>query len=155
MSFRRPAVLAALALLVLRVVGTAVAVSANWPAQFGGVGNDAGAEWITRGTALSAPLAPLVVLAVAALLASLRGWAGRVGAALVVLLGLLFMVGALGEAFAPATDDVSKAVLVASGMGGVMVAGAVLVVVATGGQRRVTARRSTVRLGTSGNRARA
>ena len=140
MSFSRPAVLAALALLVLHAVGTAVAVSANWPAQFGGVGTDAGDEWIARGTALSAPLAPLFVLCVAAVLASLRGWVSRVGAALVVLLSLLFMVGALGEAFAPATEDVSKAVLVASGIVGVVVAGAVLVVVATGGQRRVTAR---------------
>ena len=149
MSFSRPAVFAALALLVLHAVGTVVAVSANWPAQFGGVGTDAGAEWIARGTALSAPLGPLVVLVVAAVLASLRGWVSRVGEGLVILLSVLFMVGALGEAFAPATEDVSKAVLVASGVLGVMVAGAVLVVVATGGRRRVTARRSAVRLGPS------
>ena len=153
MSFSRPAVVAALALLVLHAVGTALAVWANWPAQFGGVGTDAGAEWVARGTALSAPLPPLVVLAAAAVLASLRGWAARVGAALVVLLGLLFMVGALGEAFAPATEDVSKAVLVASGVLGVVVAGAVLVAVATGGRRRVTARRPAVRVGASNSRA--
>jgi hypothetical protein len=135
MSFRRPAVVAALAVLALHLVGTALAVWANWPAQFGGVGTDAKAEWVTRGTALSAPLLPLVVLAVAAVMASMRGIPGRVGGWLVVLLALLFMVGALGEAFAPATEHVSKAVLVTSGVVGVLVAAAVLVAVSRGGRR--------------------
>ena len=71
---------------------------------------------------------------------------------MVVLLGLLFMVGALGEAFAPATENVSKAVLVASGILGVVVAAAVLVGVAAGGQGQVMAR-SAVPVGTSRSRA--
>jgi hypothetical protein len=133
MSFRGTAVVAGLAVLVLHACGTAVAVWANWPAQLGAVGTDAAAEWMTRGTALSAPLAPLVALVVAVVLASLPGWLNRVGGALVVLLSLLFMVAALGEAFAPATPDVPKGVLVASGVVGVLTAAAVSLVVLRAG----------------------
>jgi len=54
---------------VLEVVATVVAVLVNWPSPFGGVGTDAGAELVTRGTAISAPLLPLVLLVLVVLLA--------------------------------------------------------------------------------------
>ena len=70
----------------------------------------------------STPLAPLLVLVAGLALV----WRGRVraGAALYLLVAVAMLVGALGEATAPATADVSKAVLVTSGALGVLVAAA-------------------------------
>ncbi len=64
---RRLSALAA-AVLVANLVAAVVAVSVNWPAQFGQVGTEAGAEVLTSGTAISAPLFPVVLLLVAMLL---------------------------------------------------------------------------------------
>ncbi len=125
-----------LAVLAFEIVATAVAVALNLPAQFGGAGTDAAAEFATRGTAISAPPAPLVVLALAALLVRRGPRAGAVaGAVVIALLGLVFAVGSLGEAAAAATPDVPKAVLLANGVlgtaiGAALVAGALAVVAA-------------------------
>jgi NAD(P)-dependent dehydrogenase (short-subunit alcohol dehydrogenase family) len=100
-------------ILVFQVLAADVAIAANWPAQFGGVGTDACAEALTCGTALSAPLFPLAVFAVG-LVCSWRG-ATRTGAAVVAVVALAILAGSLGEAFAPATADVPKGVLIASG----------------------------------------
>ena len=60
-----------IALLVLNVV----AVVVNLPAQFDGVGTDAGSEVFGRGTALSAPWPPMALLVLVAALARVRsGW---------------------------------------------------------------------------------
>jgi hypothetical protein len=122
MSARRTLLTIGLGILAFEALGAVVAIAANWPAQFGAVGTDAGAEALTRGTALSAPLAPLVVLAGAVALV----WRGRVrpGAAIMALVAVVMLVGALGEALAPATPDVPKAVLLASGAIGVVLAAA-------------------------------
>ena len=105
-----------------------MAVAINWPAQFGEVGTDAGAEWASRGTALSAPVAPLVVLVFGTLMAAYAGRLRVIGVCLVCVLAVLFMVGGLGEAFAAATVDVPKQVLVGSGAIGVLSALAVLTI---------------------------
>ncbi len=128
MSARRTLLTIGLGILAFEALGAVVAIAANWPAQFGAVGTDAGAEALTRGTALSAPLAPLVVLAGAVALV----WRGRVrpGAAIMALVAVVMLVGALGEALAPATPDVPKAVLLTSGAIGVAMAAATLVAAA-------------------------
>ena len=108
--------------LSIQLIATVVAVVMNWPAQFGGVGTDARAEFLTRGTAISAPGLPLVVLAVASWLATRRDRWGTVGVVLVGLVALLTTVGGLGEALAPATPNVSKEVLVVSGATSVVLA---------------------------------
>ena len=108
--------------LSFQLIATVVAVVMNWPAQFGGVGTDARAEFLTRGTAISAPGLPLVVLAVGSWLATRRDRWGTVGVVLVGLVALLTTVGGLGEALAPATPNVSKEVLVVSGATSVVLA---------------------------------
>jgi hypothetical protein len=120
-----------LGVLVLELAATAVAVALDLPAQFGGAGTDAGAEFASRGTAVSPPLAPLAVLALAAVLLFRGGRAAVAGAVLAGLLGVVFAVASVGEAVAPATPEVARAVLVGSGVVGVavgaaLVAGAVL-----------------------------
>ena len=116
-STARPVVLAGSAALVWNVLGTAVAVVAGWPGQLGGAGDPdrVAAEFLSRGTALSAPLALVLVLALAVGLAARRGRAGAVGTVLLVLLGAAFVVGGLGEALAPDSQDVPRAALVTSG----------------------------------------
>ena len=67
----------ALAVLVLNVVATVVAVVVNLPSQFGRVGTDAGSEFLTSGTAISAPLLPVVLLIAVAALADRAGQTDR------------------------------------------------------------------------------
>jgi hypothetical protein len=122
-------VLVSVTLLVLMLVGTVVAVIQGWPAQFGGGGNrdDVGGEALTRGTALSPPLAPVVAFVVALVLSVRGGIVGVVGTVLLILVSLLFVVGGLGEAFAPPTADVPRGVLALSGLLAVMLGTAVIV----------------------------
>lgn len=130
MAKRRVLVFGA-AVIVLNVVTAAVAVWMNWPTQFGRVGTDAGADVLTSGTAISAPMAPLALLVVSLLLVRAGGrWtiAGLVGFCLVAV---VFLIGGLGEAFAPATADVSKTVLVASGIGASAIVAPMLVLAVT------------------------
>ncbi len=106
------------AVLVLEVVVLIpIAVIANLPSQFGAAGTDAAAELVSRGTAITAPGVTLVVLALALLALRIEGGWAIAGAIGTGIIGVLMLVGALGEAFAPATADVSKAVLVVSGIG--------------------------------------
>ncbi len=108
----------AVLIFVVWVVGTVVAVMAGWPAQFGGPGNpsNVASEFLSRGTALSPPLAPMVALVVFAFLARSRRWWGTLGVVGLCLLAVVTFVGGMGEAFAPATPDVPRAVLVLSGL---------------------------------------
>ena len=118
-------------LLALNVVATLVAVVANWPAQFGGVGTDAGAEFVTRGTAISAPLLPVSLLLVVAIAA----WAGGrwvwVAVVAAYLTAAVVAVGGIGELVAEPTADTPQAVLVGAGIAWLVVAAA-LVLLATG-----------------------
>lgn len=106
----------AAAVFVLNVIATAVAVAVNWPAQFGGVGTDAGDEFLLRGTAISAPLLPAVLLLVVALLARRPGAAAWVAVIAAYVTAVLVFVGGLGELVAEPTDDTPKAVLVTAGI---------------------------------------
>jgi hypothetical protein len=88
------------------------------------VGTDAGAEALSRGTALSAPLLPLLVLGVSLNLL----WRGalRTGAALLSLVAVAMLIGSLGEAFAPATADNAEGRLMISGAIGIVMCAIVL-----------------------------
>lgn len=129
-SAQRRLFLIAVAILVIEILATVLAVALDWPAQFGGVGTDAGEEWASRGTAISPPLVPLILLGIAAGLLLVRARAATLLASVVAaILGVLFAIGSIGEAVADATPDVSQAVLLASGitgtlMGVALVAGA-------------------------------
>ncbi|MGH3135702.1 MAG: hypothetical protein ACRDPV_04325 [Gaiellaceae bacterium] len=115
----RPAVaVVALGVLGLQLVATLVALVANLPSQSGDAGDDAASEFVLRGTAISAPVVPLVVLVVAGLLALRQDRWGAVGTVGILVLSVLIVAGSLSEATAEATPDVSKAVLVASGLVG-------------------------------------
>lgn len=110
--------------LLLNVVAAVVAVVANWPAQFGGVGTDARAELFSRGTAISAPVLPVVLLLVVVGLAPRGdrwGWLG-IGAA--YLTAAVVATGGIGEMVAAPTEDTPKAVLVGAGVGWLLVASA-------------------------------
>lgn len=104
--------------LGVTILATVVAVILNLPAQFGGVGTDAASEFAERGTAIGPPLAPLVVLAASLLLLRRHDAWATLACVVVAILGVLFVIGAVGEALAAGTSDVSKAVLVASGIVG-------------------------------------
>lgn len=120
-SAQRRLFLIAVAILVIEILATVLAVALDWPAQFGGVGTDAGEEWASRGTAISPPLVPLILLGIAAGLLLARARAATLLACVVAaILGVLFAVGSIGEAVAAATPDVSQAVLLASGITGVL-----------------------------------
>ena len=107
----------ALVVLVVNVLAASLAVAVNWPSQFGGVvGTDAGQEWLSRGTAISAPLAPVVCFVLIAVLVRLGGWVGWLGIGLAFLTGVLVFVGGMGELIAEPTVDVPRAVLIAAGV---------------------------------------
>lgn len=116
-------------LLVVILTGAVVAVVQGWPAQFGGGGNpdDVAGEALTKGTALSPPLAPVVLFVVGLALSVRAGTAGVVGAVLLMLTSLVFVIGGLGETFAPPTADVPRAALVLSGVLAASLGGAVIV----------------------------
>lgn len=110
-------------LLALTVVGTVVAIGAEWPAQFGGRGdpNDVPSEFLTRGTALSPPLAPMILFAVGTALLVRRDRWGVVGLVLTTLLSAVFVIGSVGEAASAPSPDVPTGILLAGGIvGGVL-----------------------------------
>ena len=119
-----------LVLLALNVLATVIAVAANLPAQFGGVGTDAGEEFLTRGTAISAPLLPVVLMLLVVLLASRRDRWGWVAVGLAYVTAIVVGIGGVGEMAAEPTADTSGAVLAMSGIAWLIVA-AVLIALAT------------------------
>lgn len=121
----------------LLVGSTVLAVLLRWPSQFGGAGDPDAvlSEAFSRGTALSPPLTLVPLFAFATWLAARGGRVRWTGGTLLVLLALVFVLGGLGEAFAPATADVPRAALVASGT--IAVGLALVVVVAVVRRLRV------------------
>jgi hypothetical protein len=111
------------------VVGAIVSIAAGWPAQFGGEGDpDAVAsEFLTRGTALAPPLIPLLLFVLCAFGARRDDRLGTIATIGAVLLAVAFVIGSLGEAFAPETPDVPRAALLASGVIGALFSLAVIV----------------------------
>ncbi|CAA9329818.1 MAG: hypothetical protein AVDCRST_MAG29-974 [uncultured Nocardioidaceae bacterium] len=119
-----------LAVLVLNVVAAGIAIVVNLPAQFGGVGTDASEEFLTRGTAISAPALPVVLMLLVLLLVTRRDRWGWLGIGLALLTAVTVGVGGFGEMAAEPTADTSKAVLTAAGIAWLVVA-AVLIALAT------------------------
>jgi hypothetical protein len=110
-------------IFVVSTVGLVLALIFQWPAQLGselgsGSGNSSitAGDLVSSGTVTSLPLGPWVALTVFALLARSRRWWGTIGVVALCLLGALFIFGGLGEAFAPFTPFVPRAVLVAAGV---------------------------------------
>ena len=131
--------------LIANVLAATLAVRLNWPSQFGGVvGTDASQEWMSRGTAISAPLAPVTCFVLISILARSRGWVGWLGIGLAFLTGAVVLVGGMGELIAQPTADVGRAVLVMAGvLWGVVAATFVSLAVAAARER--WARRDSIR----------
>lgn len=108
----------AVLIFVVSVVGAVLAVAFQWPTQFDGSGNPnvTAGEFVTGGTATSIPLFPWIALGVFAFLARSRRWWGNVAVVGLCLLGVVFIIGGYGEAFAPSTPYVPRAVLVGAGV---------------------------------------
>jgi hypothetical protein len=106
----------AAALLVLNVIATVVAIVVNLPSQFGIVGTDAGAEFVTSGTAISMPLIPVVSLLAVVVLAGRRDTWRWLGVAAGYFSALSVSIGGFGELTAEPTEDTPQAVLVGGGI---------------------------------------
>lgn len=130
----------AAALLVVNVAATVVAVVVNLPAQFGGVGTDAGSEFLLRGTAISAPLLPVVLLLVVVALAARPGAWGWVGIVTAYLAAIVVGMGGIGELQAAPTQDTPRAVLTGAGVAWLVIALVLAVLTAAAGQERRRAR---------------
>lgn len=120
--------------VVLNVAATVVAIVVNLPSQFGIVGTDAASEFLTSGTAISAPLLPVVLLLIVVGLAGRRDNWGWVGIGAAYLAAATVAVGAVGELQADPTQDTSRAVLVGAGVAWLAIANA-LAVLATAALR--------------------
>ncbi len=108
----------AVLICAVSVLGLILAVVLQWPTQFDGSGNPnvTAGEVVTGGTVTSLPLFPWIALAVFALLVRSRRWWGSLAMLVLCFLGALFVLGGLGEAFAPSTPYVPRAVLVTAGV---------------------------------------
>ena len=107
----------ALGVLIANVLAATLAVAVNWPSQFGGVvGTDAGQDWLSRGTAISAPLAPVMCFVLIAILVRFGSWVGWLGIGLALLTGVLVLVGGMGEFIAEPTELAPRAVLTTAGV---------------------------------------
>jgi len=107
----------AFVVVVANALATTLAVAVNWPSQFGGVvGTDAGQDWLSRGTAISAPLAPVLCFVLIAILVRSGSWVGWLGIGLAFLTAVLVFVGGMGELVAEPTSDVGRAVLTMAGV---------------------------------------
>jgi hypothetical protein len=123
-------------------VATAVAVQRDLPAHVFNMASDrpVSHDWVSRGTALSAPLQMLAILTVLIVLTALR-WRGRSIAAVgIVIYGGLSLLGSLFEhvvprAFSPSSFDPVPAILI------VTVAGTSLLMVVFGCQERISHRK--------------
>jgi hypothetical protein len=109
----------ALLICVVSVVGFVLAYVFQWPSEFvaGEVTeHDVTLADVGSGTVTSIPLAPWIALVVFALLARSRRWWGTLAVVVLCLLGMLFIIGGLGEVFTPPTPYVPRAVLIAAGV---------------------------------------
>lgn len=109
-------------IFVVSIVGLILALIFQWPAQLGnelgsGSGNSTitAGDFVANGTVTSLPLGPWIALTVFALIARSRRWWGTLAVCVLCLLGLLFVFGGMGEAFAPPTPYVPRLVLIAAG----------------------------------------
>ena len=111
-------------IFIASVVGLVLALIFQWPAQLsrtlegGGLGSPTvtAEDLVANGTVTSLPVGPWIGLTVFALLARSRRWWGTLAVVVLCLLGMLFVFGGLGEAFAPPTPYVPRAVLITAGV---------------------------------------
>jgi hypothetical protein len=105
-------------IFTVSVVGLILAIIFQWPTLFDGSGNPnvTAGEAVTGGTVTSLPLFPWIALAVFALLTRSRRWWGSLAVLVLCFLGALFVLGGLGEGFAPSTPYVPRVMLVAAGV---------------------------------------
>jgi len=82
--------------------------------------DDVAGEFVGCGTATAPPVYLMVALAVLTLLAPSRGWWRTLAVVGLCILAALTLVGSLREALAPPTPGVTRAVLLASGVVGVL-----------------------------------
>lgn len=85
------------AVLVVNAIALAVSVARRWPAAFG-VTPDPNHITLGSGSAIAAPVEPLAAVAVCVILVVLPWrWVRVVGSVAATLLGVVFLVGNLGE----------------------------------------------------------
>jgi hypothetical protein len=117
-------------LLGFWLIVTVVSIDHGWTAEFGDVGdpNDVSGEWASRGTLFSPPLAPMIAQALLTALALVqrRIWQLVAGAGL-ALLGVLYVVGGLGEPLDPVASDPGVVVYALLRLTGLVGAGALVV----------------------------
>ena len=118
-NIQKSLILASILYLLNAALGTLLAVQANLPAEFLGKDNKPALEdfLIGNGTALSAPLYLCIILALFILLSFQPHRLGTLGIAGLTILGICFIIGALGEpitykALNPSTFDLPKALVV-------------------------------------------
>jgi hypothetical protein len=75
-------------------------------------------DFVSSGTAIAPPLVVLILFAVATALVRRTDRWGAAASIVLVLLSVLMIVGSLGEATAPPTPDVPRAVQLFSGASG-------------------------------------
>lgn len=96
-------VLVSLLNLATIVIGLVVSFAYKLPYEFGGHGdpNKMAEDFVAHGTALAPPLVPIILLIAFTILAPSRKWWGTLSVIGLILLGVLFSIGQLGESFVP------------------------------------------------------
>ena len=108
----------ALGVVAVSVLGFVLAWVFQWPSDFV-VGAEPDSEVtltdFVNGTVTSIPLPPLLVLIVAAPLSRSRRWWGALATGVVAMLGVLFLIGGVGELTSD-NPHVPRAVLLIAGV---------------------------------------
>jgi ABC-type proline/glycine betaine transport system permease subunit len=129
----------AASVLVLNVLATVAAIAINLPSQFGMVGTDAASEFLTSGTAISAPVPPVALLLLVVGMAGRRGLWGWVGIVAAYVAAVAVGIGGVGEMLADPTEDTPRSVLVAAGAIWLMIAAALAILATVVVSRRSSA----------------
>ena len=142
----RALLLVSFLLIAYWLVAVVVAITQDWPAEFSTTpadDPDTVGQWIVRGSLVSAPLAPFVAQVVLTGLALLRrpGWRIVAGVGF-ALLGVLYVIGSLGEPLDPERSDPPVLVYGAFRLIGVVAALALVVLGAATARRAIGELRS-------------
>jgi hypothetical protein len=133
MSRRQVLVAVVGALFALNIVGLIVSIAARWPTELDGAGDpdDVLGEFVARGTLLTSPLTTLILFAVFVLVLFTGGrLIGAAAAAGMIVTGILFTIGHLGEPLEPEMSDPPKAFLIAWRAVAVILSGSMAVLAA-------------------------
>jgi hypothetical protein len=90
-------------ILITFIIDLVVSIVYKLPYEFGGHGdpNTVAEDFVAHGTALAPPLVPIILLVVFAILAPSRRWWGTLAVVGLIILGVVFIIGGLGESFVP------------------------------------------------------